>query len=304
MPRGPRTEDPRALYHVFSRGNYRTAIFADPGAVRSFLNALEATIVRAGWEVYAFAIMPNHFHLMIRAPRANLSRGMHLLLSAFSLRFNGYREEHGHVFQGRYQSKRVPPGMDALRVMDYIHLNHVRKKLLTVEQLAISPLSSVYRMFNLDARSPFMVAEGLVRFCGLPDTPDGWKLYLARLRDVYLSDDEGLSFEAHWEIARRETRLARAGDGAGGPLTSSLSDDEIERLDSDYSEKVFRGLLANAGKTEDDLKATAGLPEWKLNLALEMTRTTTASFVWLADRLCTASSTYLANQCRKGQATT
>lgn len=303
MPRGPRTEDPHAVYHVFSRGNYRTAIFADPGAVRSFMHALEATIVRAGWEVYAFAIMPNHFHLMIKAPRANLSRGMHLLLSAFSLRFNGYREEHGHVFQGRFQAKRVPPGMDALRVMDYIHLNHVRKNLLTLEQLATSPLSSVYRLFNLDIRSPFMVGEGLVRFCGLPDTPDGWRLYLARLREVYLRDDDGLSFEAQWEICRREAKLARAGEGAGAPLALNLSDDEVDRLDSDYTEKTFLMLLSKAGKTEDDLKATAGLPEWKLNLALEMLRSTTASFVWLADRLSSGNSTYLANQCRKGQAT-
>jgi hypothetical protein len=92
---------------------------------------------------------------------------MHLLLSAFSLRFNGYREEHGHVFQGRYQAKRVPPGMDALRVMDYIHLNHVRKKLLSIEQLGGSPLSSIYRLINPDRRNPFMVGEGLVRFCAL-----------------------------------------------------------------------------------------------------------------------------------------
>jgi REP element-mobilizing transposase RayT len=304
MPRGPRTEDPHALYHVFSRGNYRTAIFEDPGAVRSFMHALEATIVRAGWEVYAFAIMPNHFHLMIRAPRANLSRGMHLLLSAFSLRFNGYRDEHGHVFQGRYQAKRVPPGMDALRVMDYIHLNHVRKKLLTIEQLASSPLSSIYRLFNLDTRSPFIVGEGLVRFCGLTDNPDGWNLYLTRLHDVYLRDDDGLGFEAQWQVAKYETKLARSAESAGAPLTLNLSDEEIERLDSDYSEKIFLGLLAKGRKTEDDLKAAAGLPEWKLNLALEMIRSTTASFVWLANRLCTGSSTYLANQCRKGQATT
>ena len=304
MPRGPRTEDPHALYHVFSRGNYRTAIFADTGAVRSFMQALEATIIRTGWEVYAFAIMPNHFHLLIRAPRANLSRGMHLLLSAFSLRFNGYREENGHVFQGRYHAKRVPPGIDALRVMDYIHLNHVRKKLLTVEQLASSPLSSIYRLMNPDRRAPFMVGEGLVRFCGLSDDAEGWRRYLSRLRDVYLRDDDGLAFEVQWEIAKRESKLARAGDGAAPAPPINLTESEIERLDSDYSDKVFHELLAKAGKSEEDLKATAGLPEWKLNLALEMTRLTTVSFVWLADRLCTGSATYLANQCRKGQATT
>lgn len=304
MPRGPRIEDPQALYHVFSRGNYRTAIFTDPGAVRSFMQALEATIIRAGWEVYAFAIMPNHFHLLIRAPRANLSRGMHLLLSAFSLRFNGYREEHGHVFQGRYQAKSVPPGMDALRVMDYIHLNHVRKKLLTFEKLGASPLSSVYRLMNPDRRSPFRVGEGLVRFCGLTDDPEGWQRYLTRLRDVYLRDDDGLGFEVQWEIAKRENKLARVGGGAIPAPSINLTDSEIERLDSDYSERVFHELLAKAGKSQEDLKAMAGLPEWKLALALEMTRLTTVSFVWLADRLCTGSATYLANQCRKGQATT
>ena len=149
-----------------------------------------------------------------------------------------------------------------------------------------------------------MVGEGLVRFCALPDTPEGWNRYLARLHDVYLRDDNGLGFEAQWQIAKHETKLARAGEGAATSLSVNLSDEEIERLDSDYSEKVFHGLLAKAGKTEDDLKATAGLPEWKLNLALEMTRSTTASFVWLADRLCTGSSIYLASQCRKGQATT
>ena len=149
-----------------------------------------------------------------------------------------------------------------------------------------------------------MVGEGLVRFCALPDTPEGWKRYLARLRDVYLRDDDGLGFEAQWEIAKNETKLARGGEGTTAVLSLNLSDEEIERLDSDYSEKVFQGLLAMAWKTEDDLKATAGLPEWKLNLALEMTRSTTASFVWLVDRLCTGSSTYLANQCRKSQATT
>ena len=149
-----------------------------------------------------------------------------------------------------------------------------------------------------------MVGEGLVRFCALPDTTEGWNRYLARLRDVYLRDDDGLGFEAQWEIANRETKLLRGGEGAVATLSVNLSDEEIDRLDSDYSEKVFQGLLAMARKTEDDIKATAGLPEWKFNLALEMIRTTTASFVWLADRLCTGSSTYLANQCRKGQATT
>lgn len=304
MSRAPRAEDPNAYYHVYSRGNYRVAIFTDAGAVHSFMQALEATICRAGWEVYAYAIMPNHFHLLLRAPRANLSRGMHLLLSAFGIRFNGHRDEHGHVFQGRYQAKRVPPGLDVLRVMDYIHLNHVRKGLLDIEQLPASRLSSIHRLMNPEKRGIFMVGDGLTRFSGIPDSPEGWSRYLARLHDVYLHDGDGLDFESQWQIAKYELQRVATGKGESSRPTVNLSDEDIRRLDLDHSEQTFLRLLAKAAKSEDALKAEAGVPQWKLKIALEMTLETTASYIWLADRLCTGSSSYLANLCRKGQTTT
>ena len=130
MPRPLRIENPNSVFHVFSRGNYRQPIFQDTQAAQVFLKLLEETIIRTDWQMYAYAIMPNHFHMVVRAPRANLSRGMHLVLTSFALRFNGFRDEHGHVFQGRYQAKRTPTGFDVSRVIDYVHLNHVRKGLL------------------------------------------------------------------------------------------------------------------------------------------------------------------------------
>ena len=63
MGRSIRRENPDAIYHVYSRGNYRAPIFADDKAAESFLRALEGTIRRAGWELYAYAIMPNHMQL-------------------------------------------------------------------------------------------------------------------------------------------------------------------------------------------------------------------------------------------------
>ena len=92
MGRSIRRENPDAVYHVYSRGNYRAPIFADDRAAESFLRALEGTIRRAGWELYAYAIMPNHFHLMLRAPRANLSRGMQLMLSLAAISPSKYKQ--------------------------------------------------------------------------------------------------------------------------------------------------------------------------------------------------------------------
>ncbi|NBX02293.1 hypothetical protein EBR11_07195 [bacterium] len=98
MARSIRIENPESVYHVYSRGNYREPIFKDFRTAEVFLKILEETIIRTDWHVYAFAIMPNHFHFVVKAPRANLSRGMHLLLTTFASRFNRFREEHGHVF--------------------------------------------------------------------------------------------------------------------------------------------------------------------------------------------------------------
>ncbi len=75
MARQPRSESPDAILHVYSRGNYRTDIFADPGAAGSFLTSMHEATLRSGWHLYTFAVMPNHFHMMLRTPRANLARG-------------------------------------------------------------------------------------------------------------------------------------------------------------------------------------------------------------------------------------
>ncbi len=303
VPRRPRDEDPNAFYHVYSRGNYRAGIFVDSGAARSFIHALESTIRRAGWEVYAYAVMPNHFHLLLRAPRANLSRGMHLLLSAFGSRFNGFRKEHGHVFQGRFHAKRVPPGMDALRVMDYIHLNHLRKGHLTLEHLKDSPLTSIFRLMNPVHRGDFMTGEGLVNFAKMPDTPDGWSLYLARLKDVYFRDANGRGFEMEWELARLEANRALKESGLRIAPANESSIEDPASLDQLHSEMTFCRLLAEAGKQEADIAREAGVPEWKLRIVMAMTIQTTATFVWLASRLNTGNPCYLSNLCRRGQAT-
>jgi putative transposase len=295
MARPTRRENPDAIYHVYSRGNYRAPIFADDGAAQSFLRALEATIRRAGWEVFAYAIMPNHFHLMLRAPRANLSRGMHLLLSAFAMRFNGFREEHGHVFQGRYHAKRVPRGMDASRVIDYIHLNHVRKGLLTVEDCTLSSLSSLSRLVHPERRELMHIGEALEKIAGYPDRADGWNRYLTHLRAVLLEDASGAKYEAEWIAAEKARGLPLLELVRNEERSLSAPEGDFSHLDANHSEAIFQKLLAREGKVEADLTLAHGLVPWKLRIARGMILDTTASFSWLAQRLRSGSSTYLAS---------
>lgn len=306
MARPTRRENPDAIYHVYSRGNYRAPIFADDGAAQSFLRALEATVRRAGWEVYAYAIMPNHFHLMLRVPRANLSRGMHLLLSAFALRFNGFNEEHGHVFQGRYHAKRVPRGMDSSRVLDYIHLNHVRKGLLTIEACTLSSLNSLSRLLHPDQRELMYVGEALEKIAGYPDRADGWNRYLAHLRAVLLEDASGAKYEAEWIAAEKARGLPVLEPVKNAEHPLSAPDGDYSHLDANHSEAVFQKLLAREGKMEADLALAHGLVPWKLRIGREMTLDTTASFVWLAQRLKLGSAAYFARVLSetRGQATT
>src|SRR5690554_3673765 len=104
MARKIRIEYEGAYYHVINRGNYREWIFDSAGARKSFLACLEQCCAAQGWRVHAWCLMSNHYHLLIETPEANLVAGMRWLQSTFANRFNRFRKENGHVFQGRYKA--------------------------------------------------------------------------------------------------------------------------------------------------------------------------------------------------------
>jgi REP element-mobilizing transposase RayT len=132
MPRQLRIEYEGALYHVPSRGDRKEAIFLDDADRHDFLKTLAEACQKTGFEVHAYCLMKNHFHLVVETPQANLVAGMRWLLSAYSLRLNHRHKLCGHVFSGRYKALVVDGSGDGyLRtVCDYTHLNPVRAKLL------------------------------------------------------------------------------------------------------------------------------------------------------------------------------
>jgi putative transposase len=104
MPRKPRIEYPGAIYHVMSRANGRGVIFETDVDRQDFVKTLAETCDKAGFEVHAFCLMRNHFHLVVETPNGNLVAGMKWFLSAYTLRFNARHERFGHVFSGRYKA--------------------------------------------------------------------------------------------------------------------------------------------------------------------------------------------------------
>ena len=99
MPRPPRIEYSDALYHVTSRGNARQSLFHTDQDRQRFLLQLQDNLESYGVVLYAWVLMTNHFHLVVRTPRANLSRFMQRLNSSYSLYYRYKHRKPGHERQ-------------------------------------------------------------------------------------------------------------------------------------------------------------------------------------------------------------
>jgi putative transposase len=136
MPRKPRLDAPGALHHIMGRGIERTSIFRTDQDREDFLKRL-ADLCRAGeLIVYAWSLMPNHFHLLLRTGRQSISKSMRKLLTGYVVNFNLRHKRHGHLFQNRYKSILCEDDPYLLELTRYIHLNPLRAGIVrSLEQL-------------------------------------------------------------------------------------------------------------------------------------------------------------------------
>ena len=130
MPRKPRVDCPGAFHHVMNRGARRGPIFERGEHCLLFLDVLDDVTRRLGWEVHAFALMPNHFHLLVRSVHGNLSRCMQRLGSEYTRRLNAAEGWDGPSFRGRFANQRITEPEYLRHVVAYIHLNPVRAHLV------------------------------------------------------------------------------------------------------------------------------------------------------------------------------
>ena len=126
MPRILRTTLPDGYFHVTARGVERRAIYLDREDCRSFLDLFASAVRRHGWDVYAFCLMGNHYHLVIEATRAELSGGVQRLNGVYAQRFNRRHGRWGHLFGGRFASWVIETDEHLYDACRYVLENPVR----------------------------------------------------------------------------------------------------------------------------------------------------------------------------------
>jgi len=109
-----------------NRGNSRQDIFFDDEDREMFLSALADSCDLHGVRLIAYVLMPNHFHLIMRTEKPNLSEFMRQFLVTYTVRINRKWGRTGHVFQGRYKSLVIDEESYLLPLSRYIHLNPIR----------------------------------------------------------------------------------------------------------------------------------------------------------------------------------
>lgn len=87
-----------------ARGNRRERIVHNDGDRECFVETPGEACHRTGWEVFAWVLMDNHYHLAVRTPEANLVAGMSWFQNSFTRRINTRNRLWGHLFGGRYKS--------------------------------------------------------------------------------------------------------------------------------------------------------------------------------------------------------
>ena len=195
MARKLRLQYADAIYHVMNRGDRREPIFRDEVDRERFLDTLAEACIKTGWQVHAYCLMLNHFHLVIETPQPNLVAGMKWFLGTYTSRFNRRHKLVGHLFSGRYKSLIVDgSGTGYLKtVCDYVHLNPVRARLITEDQRLESYRWSSYPAYlQAPSRRPAWLRTGrLLGEWAVPvDSAAGRRVFAAQMEARRIGERE------------------------------------------------------------------------------------------------------------------
>lgn len=291
MARKLRVEYPGAIYHLINRGDRREAIFRDDHDRERFLSTLGEACAKTSWQIHAFCLMPNHFHLVVETPQPNLVAGMKWFLGTYTSRFNRRHKLFGHLFSGRYKSLVVDgSGHGYLKtVSDYVHLNPVRARLLAPEAALHTYRWSSYPLYlQAPSRRPaWLRVERLLGEWGVrADSAEGRRQFAAELeaRRQGEADEEFKPVRRGWCLGgtefRRELLEQIAEQRSGCHYGAELLESAEAR-----AQRLIEEALRKKGWSVEELKARRKGDAFKVRLAEQLRAQTTVTAAWIAEHL-------------------
>ena len=130
MPRQARIDAPGAVHHIIARGIERGKIFQDDQDRYNFIKRLGDLVLETQTKCFAWALIPNHFHLLLKTGNAPVATFMRRLLTGYAIGHNRRHRRKGHLFQNRYKSILCQQDSYLKELVRYIHLNPLRAGLV------------------------------------------------------------------------------------------------------------------------------------------------------------------------------
>ena len=130
MPRKARIDAPGAVHHIIVRGIERGEIFHDDQDRNQFVKRLGDIVMETKTRCFAWALIPNHFHLLLKTGQVPIATVMRRLLTGYAVNFNRRHKRSGHLFQNRYKSILCQEDVYLKELIRYIHLNPLRAGLV------------------------------------------------------------------------------------------------------------------------------------------------------------------------------
>ena len=305
MSRQLRIEYEGAIYHLLSRGDRREEIFRDDLDRTAFLQTLARTCQKTGWQVHAYCLMRNHFHLVVETPEANLTVGMKWFLGTYTMRFNRRHRLSGHLFAGRYKSLLVDGAKsDYLRtVCDYVHLNPARAGLVQERDRLEKYRWSSYPSYLREPRKreSWLRVDRLMGEHGLTKDNSRTRLEFARRMQAHRQQNDNASLKRirrGWHYGA-EDFLARLLDQLSEPPGEHHRGQERREFAEMEAAKIIRRRLRQLGWDKRELSLRRKSDQNKVRLAAELRARTSVSLKWIARELEMGCWSHVSNLLRK-----
>jgi len=226
MVRPLRIEYENAYYHVMNRGRGRRSIFHKAEYYELFLDCLEQAHQRFGIEIHAYCLMGNHYHLLVKTPRGNLSRAMRHINGVYTQKYNLKKKTDGPLFRGRYKAILIDNASYLLEVSRYIHRNPVELNRPLVHKLIDYKWSS-YPTYANRVKSPtWLMKDDVFGELSAMDSVPAYKRFVGKGLDEetrhFYSRDE-------WPAVRGSREFIEQAHGCSLSFSNEIAKDRGQK---------------------------------------------------------------------------